>query len=118
MSDQQKWTEEETKQVVASLAKGLSPTAIGREINRSRDSVRHRIKWIKSHESLVPTAIGEVKKEEERQVKEPKPLRKKEKTGFVTYPPLEWCPNCHSAVSNWSDHVSRMAHMGCKRPAA
>ena len=117
MSDQQKWTEEETKQVVASLAKGLSPTAIGREINRSRDSVRHRIKWIKSHESLVPTAIVEVKKEEERQTKEPKPLKKKEKY-HVSLPPVEYCLNCHSPVSNWDEHLGRMSVFGCKRSAA
>jgi uncharacterized OB-fold protein len=33
----------------------------------------------------------------------------------VSYPPLEWCENCHSPVSNWSDHEARL---GCTRPAA
>lgn len=40
------------------------------------------------------------------------------KVSSVSYPPLEYCMNCHSPVSSWVDHESRMSHMGCKRPAA
>jgi len=111
MADQQIWTKEETDQVIALLAKGLGPTAISKELGRTKDSVRHRMRFIKAKSIPVPVAPQEIKKEAKRQ--EPKPLRKKEQTGYVTYPPLEWCGECHAPVSNWVDHGNRM---GCKRP--
>ena len=43
---------------------------------------------------------------------------RKASVSHISYPPLEWCMNCSSPVSNWSDHESRMSHMGCKRPEA
>jgi hypothetical protein len=44
----------------------------------------------------------------------PKNVRKAS-VSHVSYPPLEWCSQCHSPVSNWSDHSARI---GCTRPAA
>lgn len=44
----------------------------------------------------------------------PKTIREA-RVSHVSYPPLEWCPTCHSPVSNWGDHTVRL---GCKRPAA
>ena len=108
MADQQAWTQDETNQLIALRSRGLGPTEIGRELKRTRDSVRHKIKFLKRNKITIPVAVKEVKKEEER------PLRKKEQTGYVTYPLLEWCGQCHSPVSNWVDHHNRM---GCKKPA-
>ena len=48
----------------------------------------------------------------------PVTVRKASVRNNVSFPPLDYCMNCHSPVSDWQSHESRMSHMGCKRPAA
>ena len=115
--EQKHWEDNEIKQMVE-LEKTMTHAQVAKEMGRTKDSVRHKLKWLKEQGIAVPTTIKAVKKEEVRQakekVKEAKPLRKKEQTGYVSYPPLEWCGECHAPVSNWRDHAFRM---GCKKPA-
>ena len=105
MSDQKIWTEEETGKLVV-LSKSLTAAQIGSELGRTKDSVRHRLRWLKDQNRVLAPVV------KAKEDQEGKALRKKEYT-HVSYPPLEWCPTCHSPVSNWSDHTSRL---GCRRP--
>ena len=110
------WTDEETQQLLE-LSKTRSHSQVGLEMGRTKDSVRHRLKWLRDKENPqevkdTPVAVKAVKKKEARQEKVIRTTRTKEP--HVSYPPLEWCPTCHSPVSNWSDHSARI---GCKRPA-
>ena len=116
---QKLWSNEETQQVIE-LHKTLTLTQIGQEMGRSKDSVRHRLQWLKEQAiPKAPVTIRAVKEEEVRQqkevIKEPKPLRKKEVTERV-YPQLEYCEVHHCLVSNWEDHRRRLS--GCTRPMA
>jgi len=68
-------------------------------MGRTKDSVRHRLKWLKDKETpqeekKSPVAAKSVKKKEAHKEKEIRPTRTKEP--HVSYPPLEWCPTCHS----------------------
>jgi hypothetical protein len=112
---QQIWSESEIERLLELHKDGLGPTAAAKELGRTKDSVHHKLKWLKRQGMVegiakVPKTIKAVKQEEEREIK---PLRKKE-SRYVSYPPLEWCGECHSPVSSWADHSRRI---GCKRPA-
>lgn len=110
---QSKWTDTETERLLE-LKKTLSLSAIGKEMNRSKDSVRHKLKLLRPHgTSKVPMMIKEVKKEQEA-----KPLRQKEPVSTRDYHPVEYCTNCCAPVSNWGEHILRMSWFGCRRPAA
>ena len=126
------WSDAELTQL-KELAGHFSSVHISTKIGRSIDGVRKQIKKLGLPNFVStppkpkprPFAYG---KAVEAPVKiktytEPreglrKPLEAKSRRKPSSYAELEWCPNCHSAVSNWGDHCSRMAHMGCKRPAA
>lgn len=115
---QLKWTDKETERLLE-LKKTLNNSQVAKELARTKDSVRHRLAWLKDKklfESPIPSPVAiKVVKEDVQQEKNGKPLRKKEPSKHqVSYPPLEWCPTCHSPVSNWIDHRNRM---GCVRPA-
>jgi len=104
------WTDEETQQLLE-LSKTLSHSQVGLQMGRTKDSVRHRLKWLKDKETpqeekKSPVAAKSVKKKEAHKEKEIRPTRTKEP--HVSYPPLEWCPTCHSPVSNKEDHFRRM----------
>jgi hypothetical protein len=106
---------------------------IADRIGRTTNGVLKKIKalGLKSYVNAPPKPhpvrphrpVGEPK---EQKAVEPKPkppvalrkplvVRESRVSNNVSYPPLEWCPTCHSPVSSWSDHTSRI---GCKRPAA
>jgi len=101
----------------------ISSTQIAEEMGRSVDSVRHKIKWMRKQDGDVPvkkviptkkTVAKPVVTKAEKPTPEPKTARTG-KVPHISYPPLEWCPTCHSPVSNWDDHRRRM---GCERPLA
>jgi biotin operon repressor len=101
----------------------ISSTQIAEEMGRSVDSVRHKIKWMRKQDEDVPVKKAiptkkTVAKPVVTKAETPTPESKTARTGkvpHISYPPLEWCPTCHSPVSNWEDHRRRL---GCVRPAA
>jgi hypothetical protein len=129
------WSEQEIS-ILREKAGKVRSSEIGKEIGRGSSGVQKMAKksglppWqppVKERPVPVPKPpkpAKEVKDVQPRPVPiakpvvAPVPLRKPEKKRPVIHSQLEWCQNCHSAVSNWSEHVSRMSHMGCRRPAA
>ena len=102
---------------------------IASQIGRGKDGVLKKIRELKlpGYVSLPPKPrpVAQRKPVERKEYPQhvarpvvapvkPVTLRKANVT-HVSYPPLEWCSQCHSPVSSWSDHTSRI---GCKRPAA
>ena len=118
---QQIWSDSETEQLIELIKKDIGPTAAGKELGRSADSVRHKMAWLKDKDSsLVAAKIPPAPKEEVKApepVVESKPLRKKE-TKHASYPQIEYCPVCHAPVSDWTAHINRLGWYGCKMPAA
>jgi len=124
------WSDMELNQL-KELAGQFSAVHISAQIGRSVEGVRKQIKklGLKSFVSTPPkprpvasrTPVGGMKphKPVERPVALRKPLVVREaRVKHISYPPLEYCMNCCSPVSSWSDHENRMRHMGCKRPSA
>lgn len=125
------WTDMEITQL-KELAGQFSASYISSQIGRSTEGVRKQIKKLglksfvsappkpRPAASRKPSSVPEWARTGEREPVAPtKPTAvRKANVSHVSYPPLEWCDNCHSPVSSWSDHCSRMAHMGCTRPAA
>ena len=115
------WTESETQKLIELRNNGAGSSSIAEELGRTKDSVRYRMRWLDAQGKEKPLtkekllSMRPTRTENSPQDNEAKPLRKKENY-HVSYPPLEWCPTCHSPVSNWTDHASRMSHMGCQRP--
>lgn len=126
------WSEAELNRI-RELSGNFSSVYIGEQIGRSADSIRNKIKKLglpsfisaPPKPKMRPLVYGKPK-DESVKVKtyvEPReglrqPLEAKSRRQPVSYAPLEWCQNCHAPVSSWSEHVSRMSHMGCQRPAA
>lgn len=119
---EQKWTEEEVKQL-RKLAKTMPTPEIAIIMGRSRDSVKNKMDraWIPRFippkaietpaempevviEPVVVASVPEIKED-------PKPVL--HKPVVRDYSVIEWCPECHSPVSNWTDHQQRLGH---KRP--
>ena len=125
---QQKIWSHKENETLKSLINAVPPiptTKIAEDMGRSVDSVRHKIKWMRKQDGEIPVKVKKVVpakkavakpvvKKAVNPVARPKALRQ-ENESYVSYPPLEWCPTCHSPVSNWEDHRRRL---GCVRPAA
>ena len=123
------WTDSEVNQL-KELAGQFSAVHISAQIGRSTEAVRKKIKklGLKSFVAMPPkprpvasrkpsSVPGWARTGESNAVAPMKPTTlRKASVSHVSYPPLEWCGNCHSPVSSWGDHCSRMSHMGCKRP--
>jgi hypothetical protein len=122
---QKNWSHKETEKLKKYMNDypPISSTQIAEEMERSVDSVRHKIKWMRKQDGEVPVKkVLSTKKTVAKPVvtkaEPPAPEPKTDRTGkvpHISYPPLEWCPTCHSPVSSWDDHSRRM---GCKRPLA
>ena len=122
------WSDFELNQL-KELAGQFSAVHISALIGRSVEGVRKQIRklGLKSFQNTPPKPrpVAQRKpverKEYPQHVARPvvapvKPVTvRKASISHISYPPLEWCPTCHSPVSSWSDHTSRV---GCKRPAA
>jgi hypothetical protein len=108
---------------------GHFPAAhIGAQIGRGTHGVLKQIKklglpsYVNAPPKPRPVASPKpvkAKVEAKRVVRQPvAPLKptavRQAQVKHISYPPLEWCPTCHSPVSSWIDHEKRM---GCKRPA-
>jgi len=129
------WTEEELTKL-KELAGQFPAPHISAQIGRSAEGVRKQIKklGLKSFVNTPPKprpvrphkTVGETKGVKAVQPKpktpvapiKPKMLRESTVKNSVSFPPLDYCMNCHSPVSDWHGHEARMSHMGCKRPAA
>lgn len=121
-NQEQKWTPEETKKLVK-LAGKMSGPQIAKILKRTRDSVKGKIERMglpKFDRSAKPIVIAPVPPPEPPkpvavpQLRQPiKPLR--QKAPSREYAPLEYCPECHAPVSNWSDHLIRMPE--CRKRA-
>lgn len=98
---QKPWTQQEVDTLL-SLKDALGPTAIGKQLDRSCDSVRKKLKalgfTVVKH---VPESVEEAPDSQE--------VAKKVGT--------ELCPNCRVAVSEWDAHVARMGQFVCERAA-
>ena len=129
------WSDFELNQL-KELAGQFSAVHISAQIGRSVEGVRKQIKKLrlKSFVSTPPkphpvrphkpvTEPKEVKAVQPKPIRpvapvKPKFVRESTVKNNSSFPPLEWCTNCHAPVSSWSDHENRMKHIGCKRPAA
>jgi len=111
------------------LAGHFSAVHISAQIGRSVEGVRKQIRklGLKGFVSTPPKPRPVALREPVGGMRPHKPvvsptkpvtLRKASVQNNVSYPPLDYCMNCHSPVSDWQSHESRMSHMGCKRPAA
>jgi len=108
------------------LAGTISASEIGKRLGRTKDSVKAQL-----HRWKLPTYVvvyeKKVKPEEvvPTPVEPPKavpvPLRKvdkpalRQKAPSREWPPLEYCPECHAPVSNWTEHHARMPE--CRKRA-
>jgi len=129
------WSDMELNQL-KELAGQFSAVHISAQIGRSVEGVRKQIRKLglkgfvstppkpRPIASREPSAVpGWAKTATSTPVAPVKPValrkplvvRESRVSNNVSYPPLEWCPSCHSPVSNWVDHQNRL---GCKRPAA
>ena len=118
------WSDFELNQL-KELAGHFPASHISSQIGRSTEGVRKMIKklGLKSFVTTPPkprpvaARNPSVRKDTPKPVVAPiKPVTvRKASVSHISYPPLEWCPSCHSPVSNWVDHQNRL---GCKRPAA
>src|ERR1700679_2385888 len=118
------WSETELTQL-KEMAGHFSAVHITAQIGRSVEGVRKMTKklglpvFVSTPPKPRPAASGtpvERKNTPHPVVAPMKPATlRKASVQHISYPPLEWCPTCHSPVSNWIDHSSRV---GCKRPAA
>ena len=122
------WTHKETE-ALKELLNTVPPTPtskIAAALGRTSDSVRHKVKWMRTHpeteyvEKPVPVKKVAKKPVVKKAVKAATPPKtvKKGNGPHISYAPLEWCPVCRAAVSNWTDHINRMGWYGCKMPAA
>ena len=111
------------------LAGQFSASHISAQIGRSTEGVRKMTKklGLKSFVSTPPKPRPAARRTPVERQDTPKPflsptkpvtLRKASVKNNVSFPPLDYCMNCHSPVSDWHGHEARMSHMGCKRPAA
>jgi hypothetical protein len=125
------WSDMELNQL-KELAGHFPAAHISEQIGRGLHGVLKKIRelGLKSYSSnphkprpvasRVPSAVPDWAKTTPSKIVAPlKPTNvRKASVRHISYPPLEWCENCHGVVSSWSDHESQMSHMGCKRPAA
>jgi hypothetical protein len=131
----QKWSDDEIN-LLRELAGKHPATEISLKIGRGYDACSKMIRKL-GLPSYVPAfpparpaatqkAVGRTKKTKEPVSPQwrgnflPKKdvVVRKAPVQHISFPPLEYCMNCHSPVSSWTDHENRMRHMGCKRPAA
>ena len=126
------WSDFELNQL-KELAGQFSAVHISAQIGRSVEGVRKQIKKLrlKSFVSTPPkphpvrphkpvTEPKEVKAVQPKPIhpvalRKPLVVRESRVSNNVSYPPLEWCSQCHAPVSNRRDHQNRM---GCKMDAA
>lgn len=117
------WTEKEIT-ALHKLAGTMSSPAIGKELKRSGDSVKNKLKNLglpsfapkkMDKPAPLPVAPKVVKGSAWRgmAIVNAKPLRKKEVVASRGY--VEYCTQCFAPVSNWSEHFERIGH---RRPAA
>jgi hypothetical protein len=122
------WSDFEVNQL-KELAGQFSAVYISAQIGRSVEGVRKQIRklGLKSFQNTPPKPRPSASRKLVERQDTPKPavspikptvVRKASVKNNISFPPLEYCMNCCSPVSSWSDHESRMSHMGCKRPAA
>lgn len=129
------WSDFELNQL-KELAGHFPAPYISSQIGRSTEGVRKMIKkqGLKAYQNTPPKPrpvaarkpVGETKELKTVQPKpktpvapiKPKTLRESTVKNSVSFPPLDYCMNCHSPVSDWHGHEARMQHMGCKRPEA
>lgn len=122
------WSDMEITQL-RELAGHFSAPYISAQIGRSVEGVRKQIRklGLKSFQNAPPKPRPRAAGKPVERQDTPKPvlspikpvtLRKASVKNNVSFPPLDYCMNCHSPVSDWQSHESRMSHMGCKRPAA
>lgn len=107
------------------LAGQFSAVHISAQIGRSVEGVRKQIRklglkgFVSTPPKPRPVALREPvggMRPHKPVVSPTKPVAlRKASVQHISYPPLEYCPTCHSPVSNWGDHRARM---GCTRPAA
>ncbi len=117
------WNHKDTEQL--KLLEGtMTLNQIAEQLGRTKDSIRHKIKWLKGQRpGPEPIKVEQAKPKPIQRFIPPKeisaePIKRESRAkGNISYPALEWCENCNSPVSNWSDHIARMRHMGCKRPS-
>jgi hypothetical protein len=119
------WTPEEIERL-KQLAGTMSCKQIGKELGRSKDAVKNKISTFKlpSYTSvLLAHAKVEKKRIRKKVVKESSVARREPMQSIYRNPKLiktetvsrlEWCKTCHSPVSNWEEHRSRL---GCTRIA-
>jgi hypothetical protein len=128
----QKWSDREISQL-RELAGTIPASEISLKIGRGYDAVSKMIRKLglpsfahvfpPPRPAASPKPVGASKKPKNHVSPQwrgnflPKKdvVVRKASVNHISYPPLEWCPTCHSPVSNWVDHERRL---GCKRPAA
>jgi len=120
------WSDMELNQL-KELAGQFSAVYISAQIGRSVEGVRKQIKklGLKSFVSTPPKPHPAASRTPPERKEKPKPVDpyhkplavREARVKHISYPPLEYCMNCHSPVSSWQDHESRMGWNGCKRPA-
>ncbi len=121
-----KWTEQEIA-TLRKLAGKNSGKEISKEIGRGYDGIQKMIRKLGlpryefTGQQRTLTVVNKSPKDTHQSpVKSSSStlLRKPQKPynldRITVKGSVEWCPSCHSPVSNWSEHRERM---GCKRPA-
>ena len=110
MPEQRQWTQKEVDKLLA-LKDTLGPSAIGKELGRSRDSIRHKLRTMgveSLHKVYPPKPTRKIK---EKPVEARQPKKKRYIAEECT---IDWCRSCGSPVSDWVGHRERM---GCRRTA-
>lgn len=118
---QVKWSEEQINQLFKLRNDELSLARIAEVMNRSKDSIRHKIKWLSQQTTDYVPRLKKTTKKEPPKVQpiplETKPMRRP-KPEIVVHRLIDYCGNCHAPVSNWTEHLERMKQFGCRWPAA
>jgi hypothetical protein len=132
MQQSKLWTPNE----IATLRKLVAKhnfAEIGKQVNRSKDSVRHKVIQLgleRPYNPVKPNTTPKVRRPVLVANKEPKkpaghawrakpignrPPPNKEAKYIHSLHFVEYCPQCYAPVSNWQEHRIRLGH---RRPAA
>lgn len=132
MIHQKLWAPQELA-TLKKLANKHSFSEIGKQLNRSKSAVRHKIISLGIERPLNPAKpqVSKPPKPVLLTPKEPKksnrgnnwrnnsiikrPAPKKEPKSIHSQNYVEYCPQCYAPVSNWQEHRIRLGH---RRPAA
>lgn len=108
------WNTEEIEKL-KTLAGTMSSSKIGKLLGRTKDAVKNKIIFL----DLPRFAITfEVHQKKAPAPKEPMMALYKNHAAearrllprLMAPTKIEWCPECHSPVSNWAEHEERQGH--------